>query len=89
MNVTETATWIRWIIIELGHVDVCLKCSMLSSNLTLPGEGHLFQLFQVFVCLKRCHDAEMVCAGPQTSLDVCWGRKSSPKHAKSLVDKGS
>jgi hypothetical protein len=42
-------------------VDVCLECSMLSSHLALPREGHLCQLFQVFACLKKCHNLEMVC----------------------------
>jgi hypothetical protein len=47
-------------IVELGRVDVCLECSILSSHLALPGEGHPCQLFQVFACLKKCHNAEMV-----------------------------
>jgi hypothetical protein len=42
---------LRWIV-ELERVDVCLECSMLSSYLALPKEGHLCQLFQVFACLK-------------------------------------
>jgi hypothetical protein len=33
---------------------------MLSSHLALPREGHPHQLFQVFACLKKCHNAEMV-----------------------------
>ena len=43
---------LRWIV-ELGRVDVCLDCSMLSSHLALPREGHLHQLIQVFACLKK------------------------------------
>jgi hypothetical protein len=35
---------LRWIV-ELGRVDVCLECAMLSSHLALPREGHLYQLF--------------------------------------------
>ena len=33
---------------------------MLSSHLALPREGHLYQLFQVFVYLKKYHNTEMV-----------------------------
>jgi hypothetical protein len=50
---------LRWIV-ELGRVDVCLECSMLSSHLALPREGHLYQLFQVFGHLKKYHNTEMV-----------------------------
>jgi hypothetical protein len=50
---------LRWIV-ELGRVDVCLECSMLSSHLALPREGHLYQLFQIFAYLKKYHNAEMV-----------------------------
>jgi len=50
---------LRWIV-ELGRVDVCLECSMLSSHLALPREGHLYQLFQVFAYLKKYHNTEMV-----------------------------
>jgi hypothetical protein len=44
---------LRWIV-EIGHVDVCLECSMLSSHLALPRESHLCQLFQVFACCFGC-----------------------------------
>jgi hypothetical protein len=50
---------LRWIV-ELGRVDVCLECSMLSSHLALPREGHLYQLFQVYAYLKKHHNTEMV-----------------------------
>jgi hypothetical protein len=30
---------LRWIV-ELGRVDVCLECSMMSSHMALPREGH-------------------------------------------------
>jgi hypothetical protein len=50
---------LRWIV-ELGRVDVCLECSMLSSHLALPREGHLHQLFQIFGHLKKYHNTEMV-----------------------------
>ncbi len=50
---------LRWIV-ELGRVDICLECSMLSSHLALPREGHLYQLFQIFAYLKKYHNTEMV-----------------------------
>ena len=37
---------LRWIV-KLGRVDSCLECSMFSSHLVLPREGHLSQLFQI------------------------------------------
>jgi hypothetical protein len=50
---------LRWIV-ELGRVDLYLECSMLSSHLALPREGHLYQLFQCFAYLKKYHNTEMV-----------------------------
>ena len=50
---------LRWIV-ELGRIDVCLECSLLSSHLALPREGHIQQLFQIFAYLKKYHNTEMV-----------------------------
>jgi hypothetical protein len=50
---------LRWIV-ELGRVDICLECSILSSHLTLPREGHLQQVFHIFTYLKKHHNAELV-----------------------------
>jgi hypothetical protein len=50
---------LRWIV-ELGRVDICCEVSMLSSQLVLPREGHLEQVFHIFGYLKRHHNAEMV-----------------------------
>jgi hypothetical protein len=50
---------LRWMV-ELGRVDICLECSMMSSHLALPREGHLYQLFQMFAYLKKYHNTEMV-----------------------------
>ena len=38
---------LRWMV-ELGRVDICLECSVMSSHLALPREGHLEQLFHIF-----------------------------------------
>jgi hypothetical protein len=44
---------LRWIV-ELGRVDVCLKCSMLSSHLALPREGHMYQYrIELMDCLSN------------------------------------
>jgi hypothetical protein len=51
---------IVWWIVELGRVNICLECSMMPSHMTMPREGHLYQLFQVFAYLKKYHNTEMV-----------------------------
>ena len=50
---------LRWIV-ELGQIDICLECSMMSSHLAMPREGHLYQVFQIFGYLKKYHNTEMV-----------------------------
>ena len=50
---------LRWMV-ELGRVDICLECSMMSSHLALPREGHLHQVLHIFAYLKKYHNAEMV-----------------------------
>ena len=50
---------LRWIV-ELGRVDVCLECSLMSSHLALPREGHLEQVLRIFGYLKSHHNAELV-----------------------------
>jgi hypothetical protein len=46
--------------VELGRIDICLECSMLSSHLVLPRERHLHQVFHVLVYLKKYHNMEIV-----------------------------
>ena len=50
---------LRWIV-ELGRVDICLECSILSSHLALPREGHLDQALHIVAYLKSHHNAELV-----------------------------
>jgi hypothetical protein len=50
---------LRWMV-ELGRVDICLECSMLSSHLALPREGHLHQVFHIFAYLRKYHNTELV-----------------------------
>jgi len=50
---------LRWMV-ELGHVDICLEVSLLSSHLALPRCGHLQQLYHMFGYLKKHHNSELV-----------------------------
>jgi Reverse transcriptase (RNA-dependent DNA polymerase) len=59
---------LRWIV-ELGRIDVCLECSLLSSHLALPREGHLKQLLQVFAYLRKYHNTEMVFDPSDPTID--------------------
>jgi hypothetical protein len=42
---------LRWAV-KLGRIDIAMEVSMLSTHLALPREGHLQQVFHVFVLLK-------------------------------------
>ena len=50
---------LRWIV-ELGRVDICLECSIMSSQIALPRVGHLEQVLHIFGYLKTHHNAELV-----------------------------
>jgi hypothetical protein len=50
---------LRWIV-ELGRVNICLECSLMSSHQALPRQGHIEQVFQIFAYLKKFHNTEMV-----------------------------
>jgi hypothetical protein len=47
-------------IVEIGHVDICVEVSMLSSCLAMPREGHLEHVFHIFAYLKGKHNTEMI-----------------------------
>ena len=49
---------LQWIV-ELGHVDICLEVSMMSTHLALPRKGHMEQVMQIFGYLKKYHNAEL------------------------------
>ena len=61
---------LRWIV-ELGRIDICCEVSLMSSQLVLPREGHLDQVFHIFAYLKRNHNAELVFdpTAPDLQLD--------------------
>jgi hypothetical protein len=50
---------LRWIV-ELGRIDICLECSMLSSRLAPPREGHLHQVFHIFAHQRKYHNLELL-----------------------------
>ncbi|CAJ1957768.1 unnamed protein product, partial [Cylindrotheca closterium] len=50
---------LQWIV-ELGRVDICLECSLMSSQLAMPRIGHLHQVLNIFSYLKSHHNAELV-----------------------------
>ena len=50
---------LRWIV-ELGRVDICLECSLMSSHLALPRKGHLDNVLRIFSHLRSHHNAELV-----------------------------
>jgi hypothetical protein len=50
---------LRWMV-ELGRVDICLECSLMSAHLAMPRQGHLKQVLHIFGHLKRHHNAELV-----------------------------
>mgnify|MGYP003331585170 FL=1 len=83
---------LRWIV-ELGRVDVCLECSLLSSHLALPREGHLEQLLHIFAYLQCHHNAELAFdpllrkeIGQLVNLATCkGGRRCLPTNLKSAA----
>ena len=60
---------LRWIV-ELGRIDICLETSILSSQLALPREGHLEQVFHMFAHLKKYHNAELVFDPTVPEIDI-------------------
>lgn len=45
--------------VELGGVDIYLKVSMVSSQMAMPREGHLEQLFHICSYLSKYHNTDM------------------------------
>ena len=46
--------------LELGRIDIICEVSMTSSHLALLREGHLAQVFYIFVYLKKHHNSALV-----------------------------
>ena len=66
---------IQWMI-ELGRIDICCEVSMMSSNLALPIERNLSQVFHIFTYLKKHHNSALVfySSYPDVNIDAF------PKH---------
>ena len=62
--------------VELGRIDIFCEVSMMSSHLALPREGHLAQVFHIFVYLKNYHNFSLVfdLSYPDVNIDTF------PKH---------
>ena len=60
---------LRWIV-KLGCVDICLEVSMMSLHLDLPKRGHLDQVFQIFVYLKKYHNTKLVYDPSDPVVDI-------------------
>ena len=50
---------LRWAV-ELGRVDIITEVSTLASHLTLPKEGHLDALLQIYAYLKKRHNSHII-----------------------------
>ena len=67
---------IIWWMVDIDRIDIFCEVSMMSSNLALPREGHLAQVFHIFSYLKKQHNSSLVFdpSYPDVNLD------SFPKH---------
>lgn len=61
---------LRWMV-ELGRIDICyeVSMSMMSSHLALPRVGHLEELFHLFGCLDKHHNAKLVFDPKEPKID--------------------
>ena len=50
---------LQWMV-ELGRVDICIELSTMYSNLALPREGCLEQLYHIFAHIKKYYNTEMM-----------------------------
>ena len=50
---------LRWIV-EIGRIDIIVEASLLASQMALPREGHLMQVFRCFAYLKARHNGCLV-----------------------------
>ena len=59
---------LRWIV-ELGRGDLTIEVYALTSMMTLPCEGHLQQIFNMFAILKTNHNGVMVFDPTEPEID--------------------
>ena len=60
---------LRWIV-KLGCVDICLEVSMMSLHLAPPKRGHLDQVIEIFVYLKKYHNTKLVYDPSNPVVDI-------------------
>jgi hypothetical protein len=66
---------LRWAV-ELGHIDIYIDVTLLSSHLAQPRIGHLEQVFHVFTYLKH-HDNSNIVFDPNY---VTWETAGFTQH---------
>jgi hypothetical protein len=71
----ELISILRWAV-ELGHIDIMVDVSLLSSYSMQPRMGHLDQVFHIFGCLKRNKRATLMFDEKR----VDWDEGSFEKH---------
>ena len=77
--------------VELGRVDIYLEVSMMSSQMDMPREGHLEQMFHMFGYLKCHHNTEMVFDPSDPVIDMSrfqkrdWG-SSEFRHTEGIEE---
>eukprot|EP00957_Ditylum_brightwellii_P126178 9619973-Ditylum_brightwellii.AAC.1 len=50
---------LKWMV-KLERFDICLEVPMMSSHLVMPREGHMAEVFRIFVHLRKYHNTELV-----------------------------
>ena len=55
---------------EMGCLYICVEVSMMSSFVTMPREGHLQQLLQLFAYLKIHNNSQIVFDPSYLEIDV-------------------
>ena len=50
---------LRWMVVELGRVDIITEVSMLASQLACPRKGHLEAVYRIYAYLSNKHNSQM------------------------------
>ena len=45
---------------DLGRIDICCEVSMMSYHLVITREGHLAQVFHIFMYINKHHNSTLV-----------------------------
>ncbi|KAI2502131.1 Reverse transcriptase (RNA-dependent DNA polymerase) [Fragilaria crotonensis] len=63
-NFQELIGVLRWAV-ELGHIDIAMEVSMLSTHLALPREGHSQQVYHIFGLFLKAKPKQTIAFDPQ------------------------